>query len=68
MVCGYFEKHHFFSTASAFASTDYNTADYIIQHHCGLINLAACMRTNRSPGPVNTNWGDKVDISKLRAG
>ena len=24
------------------------------------------MRTNRRPGPVNTNWGDKVGICKLK--
>ena len=24
------------------------------------------MRTNRKPGPVNTNWGDKFGICKLR--
>ena len=24
------------------------------------------MCTNRRPGPVNTNWGDKVGICKLR--
>ena len=68
MQCCYFEKHHFFSTASAFASVDYNTVDYIIQHHCGQINLATCVRTNRTPGPVNTYWGDKIGICKLRPG
>ena len=68
MQCCYFRKHYFFSTASAFASVDYNTVDYIIQHHCGQINLAACVRTNHRPGPVNTNWGDQVGICKLRPG
>ena len=24
------------------------------------------MRRNRRPGPVNTNWGDKVGIYKLQ--
>ena len=24
------------------------------------------MRTNRRPGPVNADWGDKVGICKLR--
>ena len=52
MQCCYFEKHHFFSTASVFASIDYNTVDYIIQHHCGYINLAACVHTNHRPAPV----------------
>ena len=26
------------------------------------------MRTNHGPGPVNTNWGDKVGMYKLRPG
>ena len=53
MQCCYFKKHIFFSAASLFASIDYNIQSTFV-----------C--TNQRPGPVNTNWGDKVGVCKLK--
>ena len=56
------ENKIFSSTASVAPSVDY-TVDYIIQHHCGQIYLAACLLTHLSLFSIAYwNWHTNIGI------